>query len=236
MSSNKVVRVSYTVDDVFCVPKNINLEDKTQVESWGVKYNRLYIYLTNGKKLEISSRGWIESFDYKYPNIDEQKILDAEEVCIDDDDEGFEEADVETGEKKKEETEKQEVYSVMQMYSSPKGNAGECKTICRFETLEDAKEFWKDYCECNSTQEHFAKTGFNCFYITDKDGMVEEAHDTGFFDPCDEMFDEESDEEEEDSEDKCDCCGEDANAGLINGKFVCITCREDCCDDEEDDL
>ena len=99
MSSNKVVRVSYTVDDVFCVPKNINLEDKTQVESWGVKYNTLHIYLTNGEELEISSRGWIENFDYKYPNNNEQKIVDAEEVGIDDDDEGFEEADVETGEK-----------------------------------------------------------------------------------------------------------------------------------------
>jgi hypothetical protein len=99
MSSNKVVRVSYTVDEVFCVPKNINLEDKTQVESWGVKYNTLYIYLTNGKELEISNRGWVENFEYKYPTRDEPKILDAEEVCIDDDDEGFEEADVETGNK-----------------------------------------------------------------------------------------------------------------------------------------
>jgi len=34
-------------------------------------------------------------------------------------------------------------------------------------------------------------------------------------------------------DDKCDCCGEDAGAGLIDGKFVCITCREDCCDDDE---
>ena len=93
MSSNKIVRASYTVDDVFCIPKNINLEDKTQVESWGVKYHTLYIYLTNGKELEISNRGWIDSCDYKYPS--ETKILDAEKVgCIDDDDEDFEEVDI----------------------------------------------------------------------------------------------------------------------------------------------
>jgi ribosome assembly protein YihI (activator of Der GTPase) len=95
MSSNKVVRVSYTTDDVFYIPKNINLEDKTQVKSWGVKYNTLFIYLTNGKKLEISNRGWIDSScDYKYPSKTE--ILDAEEVGIDDDDdEDFEEVNLE---------------------------------------------------------------------------------------------------------------------------------------------
>jgi hypothetical protein len=94
MSSNKIVRASYTTEDVFCIPKNINLEDKTQVKSWNVKYNTLYIYLTNGKELEISNRGWIDSCDYKYPRKTE--ILDAEEVGIDDDDdEDFEEVDLE---------------------------------------------------------------------------------------------------------------------------------------------
>jgi hypothetical protein len=96
MSSNKVVRVSYTFNDVFYIPKNINLEDETQVKSWGVKHNTLFIYLTNGKELEISSRGWIDSCDYKYPS--ETEILDAEEVGIDDDDEDFEEVDLEDGE------------------------------------------------------------------------------------------------------------------------------------------
>jgi len=92
MSSNKVVRVSYTVNDLFCIPKNINLEDKTQVEDWSVKYNVLHIYLTNGKELEISNLGWIENFDYKYPS--DTEIIDAEDVCIDDDDEAFEEVDL----------------------------------------------------------------------------------------------------------------------------------------------
>jgi hypothetical protein len=97
MSSNKIVRASYTTEDVFYIPKNINLEDKTQVKSWSVKYNTLYICLTNGKELEISNRGWINSCDYKYPRKTE--ILDAEEVGIDDDDdEDFEEVDLEDGE------------------------------------------------------------------------------------------------------------------------------------------
>jgi hypothetical protein len=93
MSSNKVVKVSYTINDVFCIPKNINLEDETQVECWEVKYNRLYIYLTNGKELKISSKGWIEDPGYKYP--DKSEIVDAEEVCIDDEDKDFKEVEVE---------------------------------------------------------------------------------------------------------------------------------------------
>ncbi len=90
MSSNqlKCVSVSYIVEDCFKIPKHINLEDKTQVENWGVKYNVLHIYLTNGEKLEISSEGWIDSFDYKHPsNFDKnQAIVDAAELGIDDDD------------------------------------------------------------------------------------------------------------------------------------------------------
>lgn len=73
------------------------------------------------------------------------------------------------------------MYSVKQMYSSPKGNAGVCETICRVNSLEEAKEFLKIYCKNNSTQEFFDETGYNSFYIEDEDGMVEEAHDTGFF-------------------------------------------------------
>jgi hypothetical protein len=94
MSSNKVVRVTYCCDDVFCVPKNINLEDKTQVENWGVKWNRLYITLTNGKELTIESRGWANDVDYKYPSGDPE-ILETDEVCcIDEDDEAFDEVDI----------------------------------------------------------------------------------------------------------------------------------------------
>jgi hypothetical protein len=73
------------------------------------------------------------------------------------------------------------MYSVKQMYYSPKGNVNLCDTICRVGSLTEAKEFWKLYCEQNSTQEFFDKEGYNFFYVEDGDGMVEEAHDTGFF-------------------------------------------------------
>lgn len=92
MSSNKVVKVTYYLDDVFCIPKNINLEDKSQVKDWCIKWNVLHITLTNGKELEISAQGVIEGYDYKYP--DEKEILGLEGVCIDEDDEGFNEVDI----------------------------------------------------------------------------------------------------------------------------------------------
>lgn len=106
MSSNKVIRVSYSVDDAFLIPKNINLEDTTQVESWGVKYNTLYIYLVNGKEIKINSQGWINEFDYKYPS-DDPTIEEADELgCFDEEDEGFNEIDV--GELKEDEEEEDE--------------------------------------------------------------------------------------------------------------------------------
>jgi hypothetical protein len=73
------------------------------------------------------------------------------------------------------------MYSVNQMYCSPNGNAGDSETICRVNTLEEAQQFWKSYCLSNSTQEFFDEEGYNCFYIEDENGMIEDAYDTGFF-------------------------------------------------------
>lgn len=84
------------------------------------------------------------------------------------------------------------MYSVNQTYSSPKGNAGNCETICRLKSLGEAKEFWESYCFTNSTQEFFDEEGYNCFYIADEDGMIQEAHDTGFFE---DSFKEDSEDE-----------------------------------------
>ena len=91
MSSNqlKCVKVSYEIDDCFKIPKHINLEDEKQVKWWGVKWNILHIYLTNGEKLQIQSEGWGFSFDFKHPC--NTAIVDAAEMGIDDDEEEEEE-------------------------------------------------------------------------------------------------------------------------------------------------
>jgi hypothetical protein len=91
MSSCKVVKLTYSNILAFCIPKNINLEDETQVESWSVKGEKLYIYLTNGKKL-IINYFVADEIDYNYHC--EEEIVEAEDVCIDEQDEGFNEVDV----------------------------------------------------------------------------------------------------------------------------------------------
>jgi len=63
----KVVQVTYTVSDIFRIPKHLDLENKEQVEDWCVKYNTLNIVLTSGKELEIESEGWLGDYNYKYP-------------------------------------------------------------------------------------------------------------------------------------------------------------------------
>lgn len=82
---SKVVHVSYTVDEIFRIPKNLDLENKEQVKFWGVKYNILYIVLTNGEELEIESEGWIENHDYKHPKT--TSIENAENYGIEDEEE-----------------------------------------------------------------------------------------------------------------------------------------------------
>jgi|688.fasta_scaffold558481_1 hypothetical protein len=86
MSNNKVLRVNYSVDEAFAIPSNINLEDKTQVEEWWVKYLTLHIRLTNGKVIEIKPQGWIDNNDFKWPSTDydDDNIVDASEFGIDD--------------------------------------------------------------------------------------------------------------------------------------------------------
>ena len=85
---SKVVKVYYRVSDVFVIPKDINLEDETQVKEWCVKYNTLYIYLIDGREFEIGSEGWIDEQDYKYPDeVEIQKGEDWEHLLEDEEEE-----------------------------------------------------------------------------------------------------------------------------------------------------
>jgi hypothetical protein len=86
VTERKVVRVTYSMDDIFKVPANIDLENKTQVEWWEVKYNRLSIKLVDGKVLEIESV-WDSPFNADWKHPIETVIEDASEYCLDDDDE-----------------------------------------------------------------------------------------------------------------------------------------------------
>jgi len=88
MSSNrKIVRVQYSHQDVFKLPKGLDLEDKTQVKSWVVKYNRLFITKVDGNVLIIDSEGWVQDCDYKHPDVAEIIDADDEDICYSDEEE-----------------------------------------------------------------------------------------------------------------------------------------------------
>lgn len=84
----KVLVVEYTTEYVYCLPKNINLEDKTQVERWHIKDEELCIHLINGKNIKIDEYGYSRELEHKYPEND--KIVDAKDyVDLDEDSEEF---------------------------------------------------------------------------------------------------------------------------------------------------
>jgi hypothetical protein len=59
-----VVIVNY---HFYKIPASIDLEDKSVVKFWDVKWNKLCIYFVDGTEKEIESVGWIDEFDYKHP-------------------------------------------------------------------------------------------------------------------------------------------------------------------------
>jgi hypothetical protein len=78
MASRKCVISTYTFSTKFKIPKGIDLDNKDQVKSWGVKYARLYIYLTNGEELTIEDSYGIEDYDFKWSEKDEIEEDDSD--------------------------------------------------------------------------------------------------------------------------------------------------------------
>ncbi len=81
----KVLRVRFSAWAFFPIPTGLDLEDKTIVESYVVKWDKLYVSLKNGKKLEIKAAHQSE-VDYKYPDDDAGEILYQEDTHIRDND------------------------------------------------------------------------------------------------------------------------------------------------------
>jgi len=67
---------------VFKIPNGLDLEDKSIVKEWYVRYGTLHIYYTNGKTKEIEwDNNLHEEFDYKWGagEYETGKIEDADE-------------------------------------------------------------------------------------------------------------------------------------------------------------
>ena len=100
-----LVATYYPPKMTFVVPKGIDLENKEQVKEYWVKYGVLYIALTNGKTLKVSSFQKVEDPVFKYP--EETEIIDAEdeELDLDDYEDDYEESENEESENEESETE-----------------------------------------------------------------------------------------------------------------------------------
>jgi len=87
---SKVVIVTYTADAIFKVPKGIDLEDKTQVKEWWVKYCCLHIVFVDPTKqmMMIEAHEELE-LDTKWGS--DERIDDAYDWGISDDEDEEEE-------------------------------------------------------------------------------------------------------------------------------------------------
>ena len=91
---SKVIRANYFPPmSIFKIPKTIDIEDKTLVKGYWVKYETLYIEFVDTTKETLEIEPYIsatdENGDFKYPeNI---KIQDAYEYGISDSEEEEEE-------------------------------------------------------------------------------------------------------------------------------------------------
>jgi len=81
--NRKVVCATYYApESVFKIPDGLDLEDKSVVKFWGVKYNTLHICYVDGREEELEPHfNAVDSSDYKHPQ--ETEIEDADDCNVD---------------------------------------------------------------------------------------------------------------------------------------------------------
>jgi hypothetical protein len=83
-TTRKVIRATYSHDEEFKIPVGVDLNDKSQVANWGIKWNSLWItYADDGREEEIEGEGWVNDFDFKRPESVEILTIevDKEDIC-----------------------------------------------------------------------------------------------------------------------------------------------------------
>lgn len=81
----KIVVAQYeSPERAWKIPFGLDLDDKSVVKEWWIKWSSLHIEYTDGRKLSIES-DWESEGDFKYPL--DQRIEDADELGIDFDEE-----------------------------------------------------------------------------------------------------------------------------------------------------
>jgi hypothetical protein len=84
MSGRKVLVASYRVEDVILIPKWLDLEDNTVVDSWGVKRGVLYVDFVDGRSMEFKAISNARDYDFKYP--DDTQLRDPSDYGFGDED------------------------------------------------------------------------------------------------------------------------------------------------------
>ena len=80
--SPKIVIAGYNAPErAWKIPFGVDLEDKTQVKDWWIKWEYLHIEYTDGRKESITDDFETTEDDLKYPT--EQRIDDADELFLD---------------------------------------------------------------------------------------------------------------------------------------------------------
>jgi hypothetical protein len=93
--SRQYIIANYSISEKFIIPKGLDLNNKSLVEYYTVKWNTLYIKLRNDEKLiEVQAEGWIHDFDYKFADTIEEVAEEEAEEEEEEDEEG--KTDVET--------------------------------------------------------------------------------------------------------------------------------------------
>jgi hypothetical protein len=76
---SKVVIANYNLQSIFKIPNGLDLEDKTQVHSWGIKWNKLKILLVDETTiLTVKPEFDVMENELKFPS-DDPTIEDAED-------------------------------------------------------------------------------------------------------------------------------------------------------------
>jgi hypothetical protein len=97
--NRQVVVATYTIQSIFEIPNGLDLEDKSVVENWGVKWNELIIQFVNGEEKEIDPTLDAREGDFKRP--EDYEIVPAKDAGYKYDEEEEEEEKYECADCKK---------------------------------------------------------------------------------------------------------------------------------------
>ena len=175
--NRKVVVATYMMEIIFKLPDGIDLEDKTVVADWYVRWGTLHINYVDGREEEIEQSDGMSEPDWKRP--DDQFVIDADRYCV------------EYSEDEEEEEEDDDAVAKGEMYEVRAfGNADEYVFEKTFNNITEARVCYENI------KKEISKKGWG-----DAEIMLDDITDPKII-VCVCGWSEEDDEEEEEEEEK----------------------------------